>query len=1140
MAPLSKAVRVVMLASAGFVLAGCNDSGSDSGGSGFLPPVDIPAPNPATDSWTYEGNGTASLASAAQVAGKYAMANSRNGDIEIRSIDQARKALLNIADSGYVSGGAEICAMTLTPSGRFLYVVACADSGDDVVLAYNTNTEEWYEFDRLNLSKDSNRRFGMTYFQGQLFVGSDQGVYRYDASKNTAISGEREFERALVATNGPVTGLAVDMVDQRVYVATQNKLYRMSPDNRSVSPVSDGDNITAITMGRVYGNTDQGGLYILENDGETARVKTIPLTALRENNTIGMSLYKEMHSDLADIAATADGRILLAQPSPEVMYDKSDSRLSYEDWLDDELDNYLAAIKSLVVDGGIPGTNNLVDRPGMLVRKIEAAGNNPNKTPIADNVGWALFLLMAIDQVKNDPDIEQIVELLIERHAGLNPDRYGGERTVDGHFVRVFRDDGLPHPDNPQPQVYVSMKYLPAAFKAAEMYPHNQNLQQYKEYLRQLFKRSSDTIGAEQRITWTNDDYGPVPPTNKGTNRMSNETWIYGDIGAAQDPIATDNYGHFTYDRDSFGDDNGPEWALIGEPVIRTSHAAFVVMGATLILNHHYHGEGWVDQNKNYYGVTMAETDDMGSPYFAAFSAGNHPSCNDNSFVPKPEQCGYYNDGPSDHPSDILHFPAVLGFGQHGLTAPMVGGYMAYRDGRRQDMLNASGGDNIPMLTRWSMMYDHYEMDSVGIADFWYGGIGLVETIAPGTIDKFRNDFYRPYVKEENGELIYSNMTPRRVVGLDANGHRTPYGFQTSPYQLPTLHRDYEVIDPEGDWIELEDLVNQMDGKSMRFTNPYFDRPLEDGWRKEGNGSAVRVSGIGSVNAVQINANGETFVSQPLDVSLDLPETRYVVRALGKANSTGKGYLRVRWSEDSDLNSEILSEDISNDLEMDITELMLKTAKPAGAKYMHIEFVGEDQGRFQFENTAVMIRGADTPVENGDFENGMSGWTPSQEPAARIEHQPNIATTGEHVLRMLRGGGVTNGLTVKRDFDVSNDLIGTRYLFRFDVDASKASDIDFKVHIETLDNVGDRVVNREDLAFVDGGYVGEKTFTIRRRPEEALYKLTIEMKRSSNDSTGNAEVYIDNFRMDKQRLFDAEDCRPETSPTGCLPSRIQQ
>ena len=56
-----------------------------------------------------------------------------------------------------------------------------------------------------------------------------------------------------------------------------------------------------------------------------------------------------------------------------------------------------------------------------------------------------------------------------------------------------------------------------------------------------------------------------------------------------------------------------------GEPVIRPDHAAFIVMGGTLILKHHYEAPDWSEWNRNYYGTTMAESDDAGFPYFAAF-----------------------------------------------------------------------------------------------------------------------------------------------------------------------------------------------------------------------------------------------------------------------------------------------------------------------------------------------------------------------------------------------------------------------------------------------------------------------------------------------------------------------------------------
>ena len=183
---------------------------------------------------------------------------------------------------------------------------------------------------------------------------------------------------------------------------------------------------------------------------------------------------------------------------------------------------------------------------GFLHRKLEHT--NPNTTPIADNVGWALYLLMIADQVEHDPEIEHYVELLIKRHAGLHEDGKGGERSIDGHFVRNYNTDGSINSSNPQYQVYISMKFLPAAIKAAEMYPNNQRLCSYAKYLRQVFKRSGDVVRAEQRITWDSDDFGPV----RLNRLMSNETWLYGDLAAAQDPIATRNYGKFTYDRENF------------------------------------------------------------------------------------------------------------------------------------------------------------------------------------------------------------------------------------------------------------------------------------------------------------------------------------------------------------------------------------------------------------------------------------------------------------------------------------------------------------------------------------------------------------------------------------------------------------
>ena len=1088
-------------------------------------------------SWNYEGENPGAVA-AAQVSGLYAVADADANRIEIRNIGQELKSVVSVEEILKVMPEADldkgICGMTFTPSGRILFFAVCGKGKtEDAVLAFNTNTKQLTVFDRVSLS-DGENNIGMTYFKDELFVGSDKGIYIYGADRNAVYEGEPSSRRRKVSSKGAVTGMTMDLMEGQLYATTTEGLFHL--DGRSLKQVVAAKNLTAVTMGNIYGDEENSGLYMLQNDGQDAQILTVALDELLKGKNVKPSVYTDkVTADLKDISATADGRMMLAQEHVQMMFDESDSRLGYEEWLHDELDEYLKAIKSLIVDGDIDGTNTQAHgHKGLLTRMLHR--DRANQEPIADNIGWALYLLMAIDQVKQDPEIEILIENLIKTHAGLSDHLYGGVRTVDGHFVRVYNQEALPRPGvngrgylSSQPQIYVSMKFLPAAVKAAELYPDNENFKVWAEYLRQLVKRSSDTVRAEQRITWTIDDHGPLDINNL----MANETWIFGDIGAAQDPYVTTDYATYTYDRDSFRTD---DW-LKGEPVIMASHAAFIVNGATLILNHHFDGDGWLEQNHNYYAATMAATDEMGAPYFGGFSAGSHPSCRGGNKRKLPA-CGYYNDGPSDRPNQFLHFPAALGFGQHGFTASSVGGYMAYRDGRRQEMHNSAGGEPINMLSRWSMDFPEYGADGIGIADFWFGGIGLVETIKPGTVEKFRGDFFRPYVKEENGELIYSNMTPRRVVGIDADGTRTEYGFQMSPYTLPKTHADYEVIDPEGDWIELEDLVAQLDGEPMRFTNPHFERELEN-WAVLGNGKAEVIDGIGS-KAVALTANGETAISQPLELAMDLDDTRFIVRAMGQTlNATkGEGYLRLRWSTDGDLANVVGETEISEKLNAENTQqsYMIKTHKPQGANYLHIEYVAEgSDDQFAFENIAVVRRGADAGLENGDFAQGDKHWNLSG--GAKVVRDADKATAGNRVLQFSRRGGQTGWQNVTREINISNDPLGTRYLFRFDAN-TVGDDFKFEVVAEAFDARGERMVERRDIGDILPGHEGEYTFTLRKRPGYDNIKLTFRMKRNGRDSKGKAEVYVDNFRMDLERVFHESDCVLD-SGTGCTPTRLQ-
>ncbi|MCW8834489.1 MAG: hypothetical protein OQK03_14330, partial [Colwellia sp.] len=743
-----------------------------------------------------------------------------------------------------------------------------------------------------------------------------------------------------------------------------------------------------------------------------------------------------------------------------------------------------------------------------------------NDTPIADNVGWALFLLMAADQVSPDADIETVMDLLIQRHAGLHPDGLGGVKTVDGHFMRNYVAEGIPNAANPQPQVYISMKFIPAVYKAVELYPNNANFKAYKEYLRQTMKRASDTIRAEQRITWENDDHGPILLNNK----MTNETWIYGDLAAAQDPLATQDYAEYVYSRTNM---NYDEW-LLGEPVILSSHSAFIIMGGSMILRHHFEDTDWKQQNKNYYGVTMAAGDDLGAPYYAAFSAGNNPFVTSGS---------YWNDGPSDHPGDIIHFPAVLGLGQLGWSAPVVGGYQAYRDGRRQEILNGSGGLNFSMLTRWSMQDPNYVMPSVGFADFWFGAMGLMETIQPGVMNTLRDEFYIPDMHEGvsaagNVELTYSKITPRRIIGVDGLGNETSYGFQLSPYEFPANESfdSYKVVDPEGELLELNDVVSA----TPRFQNPNFENGLTN-WTKTGDYKFYQptINGISINNtSAEIRTNPtvtdtESSLSQTLNVSGDLSNTRYKLRANGSLATTGapgQGYMRIQWDNDNDASNGTISTHSSNLLNdaNQRVEFLIDAQKPSNANYMHIAFVVEKVAavyhRYIFDDLSVVRLGADSPITNGDFESGMTGWAES---AAQINltTDPLEVIEGASSLKFSIGAGLTGWKKATKNLDVANDPLGTRYIFRLDTKVISMTDSNFEIFIDVYDASGNKVITRNDIGDIIPSTDGEIAFTFRKRPGDDNYDIVFRMKRNSSASTGTDEIVIDNLRLDKEQLF---------------------
>ncbi|WP_146157084.1 hypothetical protein [Photobacterium rosenbergii] len=1133
--------------------------------------------------------GQTDMVAAAKVAGYYAAADSRSATIEIRDISANPLHTITASDieqAGLSSAG-QLCGMTFTPSGRFLYLALCSQgSGEDAILAFNTNTGILSVFDRVQLrsgASNSPHHFGMAYFKSKLYVGSDMGVYRYDASRNTVYHGGGEPEIDLISTPNTVKDIALDMVGGDLYVLTQNGVFKLPADGEQLTKVYNRRNLSRIGYSRVFGRKELAGLYITKDSQQSSQVFFVPQHLVQQGGDLTNAATELWSYDgrLVDLTATPDGKLMYSGGESGAYYgnaytltDSGDvDRLSYQQWLRDELAQYVAAIKSLTAYNGseIDGTNRSTLSPeGFLHRKLQQADLEANETPIADTVGWAIYLLMAaneanmlspegvVDETLADQQIQPLLELLIERHAGLIQDGMGGIKTVDGHFVRNYNSDGTPFAKDqspgPQPQVYTSMKFLPAVIKAAELYPQSTKIADAKKYLEQIFVRSADTIRARQGVTWEVDDFGPV----RNANGMANESWIYGDLGAAQDPMASYNYGQYVYERDNFNYDH----YLAGEPVIKSSHAAFVVMGGTLVLKHHADDAGWKAQNNNYYALSQAVTDDLGSPYFAAFSAGNNPFDREN------KNGNYWNDGPSDHPGDIIHFPAVLGFGQHGKQGAVVGGYFAYRDGLRQDMLNSSDPESpIKMLTRWSMVKPDYEMPSIGIADFWFGAVGLAETLRPGTADKLRNTFFRAHYEldddaEGNQVVLFSALTPRHVIGVRADKSEQSFGFQRSPFTVPGREHfaTFKIVDPQGDWIELDDVVSpkQLDqygeNLSPRFTNPDFENDVA-GWQYFGDGKTRTVKGVsGQGVRLRTSSAGESVLTQAVSQPVSLANSQYKISAYIKPIKAieATAFIRTYWSAEGDRNAPLGEVTASNAIGAgDIGQLVsLYSYKPQGAAYLHIEYVvsgsPETVESFMFDNTSLQLIGTLEELDNGDFESSSDGiWAGGMNTnkarviAMNAEDEEGRSYTN-HALEFVLNG-TTSWQTVETgsNIDVSADPDGTRYIFKFDVlentllsedqlDGETATEFDIDVDVYPKPST-EKKSARPYVATIESNSNDEIAFVMRKRPGNEQFNIQFKARQRSK-LIGEERIVIDNLRVYKQRLFSRCDT---TSATGC-------
>lgn len=159
------------------------------------------------------------------------------------------------------------------------------------------------------------------------------------------------------------------MVGGDLYVLTQNGVFKLPADGEQLTKVYNRRNLSRIGYSRVFGRKALAGLYITKDIQQSSQVFFVPQELVEQGGDLTNAATELWSYDgrLVDLTTTPDGKLMYSGGESGAYYgnaytltDSGDvDRLSYQQWLRDELAQYVAAIKSLTAYNGseIDGTN---------------------------------------------------------------------------------------------------------------------------------------------------------------------------------------------------------------------------------------------------------------------------------------------------------------------------------------------------------------------------------------------------------------------------------------------------------------------------------------------------------------------------------------------------------------------------------------------------------------------------------------------------------------------------------------------------------------------------------------------------------------------------------------------------------------
>ncbi|MBX3389493.1 MAG: hypothetical protein KF691_08570 [Phycisphaeraceae bacterium] len=686
---------------------------------------------PVSSVWPASFAPVANIAAVAgsALSGYEAAADSVSDSIEIRdtrgtllaSLSRTRMTALvpwmalNSSADGPVS-------LAFSESGRLLFIAlhttsASPDSSPaDAILRYDTQTDSLNLFARVDLTPPDATftHLGMAHFKGRLYVASAGTIRCYNANRNVT-SGSLLFTSAVSGGATP-TSLVVDRTQNAMLGAWNGQVWRSIIGTNSFSFTALGSlaSVRDLAFSDHYGGVSNAGLYALSSTGAGSATWFIPLAQARATQAFSPSVYDGPNPPLASIAALGDGTLLSGGGTDATKTrDSSDTRLSFENWINDEIAQVVFFGKSLISPDGEP--------PGWVIDADVIPSWNRFHPASPDAAAWTVFLCLMSDQLSGTSSNLPAVRSVLTRYAGLAPDGIKPDRSADGIFQHWLEPSTGGIKWNDGYATLSTMKIVHAAAKAAQFYPGDPQVRAAAKAIIGGVKNWDSYLIPSSGIIFFlgNAGGGPIPGSLSGCYNEGlvfvNAAATYG--GSGSQTALTNWLNRSLWPTGTF---------VTGYPITSGSNnsfqAAFTNLYSLLLVDGYRSSPDWRAQILNLRLSNYAWTDDNAPRWNTVFSAGTTPS-------------GYSADDLTSHADNIATFTSLeafaAGVGDGSVHVPAAtGAYHAYRIGARETF---KGGASI--LYRRSSTQLTWDPNSAGMPDVALGALGLAELVQPGAVE---------------------------------------------------------------------------------------------------------------------------------------------------------------------------------------------------------------------------------------------------------------------------------------------------------------------------------------------------------------------------------------------------------------------